>query len=340
MSKYDEFIKNLNQEVDNMEVTNVSTYVKVKHQELKKPKFSVFKPKLIPLTMFSVIIVLIFILTIGFFNDKTTKPTPNPPKVPTIATSVDDAYAFEIMAAGNFLYSNTTNNTKGVRRKMLAQSRTNFNDVTTKINEHYLTIKQMLTKEKLNYEIIQIDSELYENKMIINPSFSTDFDLKYTIYFNKTKVQTKDDDEELFNLDGIITIDGKTYEISGEIETEDDEIETKIKVVTGDNEYFIIEQEKEENEEEFVYTSFVNGKKQNEYAISYEVEDNEIEIKIEIRVDGKTEKLTAKIENNKIILKVNFTSYQGKIEVIDELTTIKYHFIKENITIEKKLIKN
>ena len=183
MSKYDEFIKNLNQEVDNMEVTNVSTYVKVKHQETKKPKVSFFKPKLIPLTMFSVIIVLIFILTIGFFNDKTTKPTPNPPKVPTIATSVDDAYAFEIMAAGNFLYSNTTNTTRGVRRKMLTQSRTNFNDVTTKINEHYLTIKQMLTKEKLNYEIIQIDSELYENKMTINPSFSTDFDLKYTIYF-------------------------------------------------------------------------------------------------------------------------------------------------------------
>ena len=38
---------------------------------------------------------------------------------------------------------------------------------------------------------------------------------------------------------------------------------------------------------------------------------------IEIKEDGKTEKLTAKIENNKIILKVNFTSYQGKIEVIE-----------------------
>ena len=31
MSKYDEFIKNLNQEVDNMEVTNVSTYINVKN---------------------------------------------------------------------------------------------------------------------------------------------------------------------------------------------------------------------------------------------------------------------------------------------------------------------
>ena len=39
MSKYDEFIKNLNQEVDNMEVTNVSTYIKIKHQEVKKTKF-------------------------------------------------------------------------------------------------------------------------------------------------------------------------------------------------------------------------------------------------------------------------------------------------------------
>lgn len=340
MSKYDQFIENLNQEVDNMEVTNVSTYVKVKHQEAKKPKSSIFKPKLIPLTMFSVIIVLVFILTIVLFNDRTTLPTPDPIKVPTIATTVDDAYAFEIMAAGNLIYTNTTSTSRNARRKMQAQSNINFNDVTTKINEHYLTIKQMLTKEKLRYEIVELDNELYDNKMIIHPFFNSDFDLQYTICFNKTKVETKDDDEELFNLDGIITIDGKTYEISGEIETEDDEIETKIKVVTGENEYFIIEQEKEEDEEEFVYTSYVNGKKQNEYAISYEVEDNEIEIKIEMRVNGKTEKLTAKIENDKIILKVNFTSYQGKVEVIDDVTSIKYHFLKENVTIEKNLIKN
>ena len=109
-----------------------------------------------------------------------------------------------------------------------------------------------------------------------------------------------EDNEELFNIEGIITIDNKTYQVFGEIESEEDEIETKIKVVTGENEYFVIEQEKEVDEEEFVYTSYINNKKQNEYSISYEVEDNEIEIKIEMLTNGKVEKLVSKIENNEI----------------------------------------
>ena len=56
--------------------------------------------------------------------------------------------------------------------------------------------------------------------------------------------------------------------------------------------------------------------------------------------NGKVEKLVSKIENNGIILKVNFTTYQGKVEVIDDVSSIKYYFIEENTTIEKKLIKN
>lgn len=33
MSKYDQFIEDLNKEVDNMNISNVSTYVKAKHKE-------------------------------------------------------------------------------------------------------------------------------------------------------------------------------------------------------------------------------------------------------------------------------------------------------------------
>ena len=55
--------------------------------------------------------------------------------------------------------------------------------------------------------------------------------------------------------------------------------------------------------------------------------------------NGKVEKIVSKIENNEIILKVNFTTYQGKVEVIDDVSSIKYYFIEEKTTIEKKLIK-
>ena len=36
MSKYDQFIEDLNKEVDNMNISNVSTYVKAKHKKQRK----------------------------------------------------------------------------------------------------------------------------------------------------------------------------------------------------------------------------------------------------------------------------------------------------------------
>jgi len=339
MSKYDQFIEDLNKEVDNMNISNVSTYVKAKHKETKKTKPVFFRSKLVPISCFSIVLVIVLVLTVLNIGNNTEGPIKNKVKVPTIATSIEEAYAFEMMAAGNLLYSSSTQTNTRIKKRSLSRNNVNLNDVATKINEHYLTIKQMLSKEKVKYEILQNDDGTYENKMIIQAFFNNELDLQYTIYFNKTKVLKHEDNEELFNIEGIITIDNKTYQVFGEIESEEDEIETKIKVVTGENEYFVIEQEKEVDEEEFVYTSYINNKKQNEYSISYEVEDNEIEIKIEMLTNGKVEKLVSKIENNEIILKVNFTTYQGKVEVIDDVSSIKYYFIDENTTIEKKLIK-
>ena len=339
MSKYDQFIEDLNKEVDNMNISNVSIYVKAKRKETKKTKPVFFRSKLVPISCFSIVLVIVLVLTVLNIGNNTEGPIKNKVKVPTIATSIEEAYAFEMMAAGNLLYSSSTQTNSRIKKRSLSRNNVNLNDVATKINEHYLTIKQMLSKEKVKYEILQNDDGTYENKMIIQAFFNSELDLQYTIYFNKTKVLKHEDNEELFNIEGIIIIDNKTYQVFGEIESEEDEIETKIKVVTGENEYFVIEQEKEVDEEEFVYTSYINNKKQNEYSISYEVEDNEIEIKIEMLTNGKVEKLVSKIENNEIILKVNFTTYQGKDEVIDDVSSIKYYFIEENTTIEKKLIK-
>ena len=280
MSKYDQFIEDLNKEVDNMNISNVSTYVKAKHKETKKTKPVFFRSKLVPISCFSIVLVIVLVLTVLNIGNNTEGPIKNKVKVPTIATSIEEAYAFEIMAAGNLLYSSSTQTNTRIKKRSLSRNNVNLNDVATKINEHYLTIKQMLSKEKVKYEILQNDDGTYENKMIIQAFFNNELDLQYTIYFNKTKVLKHEDNEELFNIEGIITIDNKTYQVFGEIE-----------------------------------------------------------IKIEMLTNGKVEKLVSKIENNEIILKVNFTTYQGKVEVIDDVSSIKYYFIEENTTIEKKLIK-
>ena len=224
MSKYDQFIEDLNKEVDNMNISNVSTYVKAKHKETKKTKPVFFRSKLVPISCFSIILVIVLVLTVLNIGNNTEGPIKNKVKVPTIATSIEEAYAFEIMAAGNLLYSSSTQ-TNRIKKRSLSRNNVNLNDVATKINEHYLTIKQMLSKEKVKYEILQNDDGTYENKMIIQAFFNSELDLQYTIYFNKTKVLKHEDNEELFNIEGIITIDNKTYRYMVETDSDDNLIE-------------------------------------------------------------------------------------------------------------------
>ena len=197
MSKYDQFIEDLNKEVDNMNISNVSTYVKAKHKETKKTKPVFFRSKLVPISCFSIVLVIVLVLTVLNIGNNTEGPIKNKVKVPTIATSIEEAYAFEMMAAGNLLYSSSTQTNTRIKKRSLSRNNVNLNDVATKINEHYLTIKQMLSKEKVKYEILQNDDGTYENKMIIQAFFNSELDLQYTIYFNKTKVLKHEDNEEL-----------------------------------------------------------------------------------------------------------------------------------------------
>ena len=234
------------------------------------------------------------------------------PKKPIIASSIEDAYAFEMMTAANYLYTDATTN---LRRR---QRNNDLNNICDKINRFYLTINQLLRKEKIEYKITNSDNDMYENKMVINSFFNDNFDLYYTIYFNKSFIE-KDDDEEIYNLNGIIIINNINYEIIGETVVEEDEVETKIKVLINETEYFIIEQEKEDDEEEFVYKTYVNNKLTKEVVISYEIENKDIEIKLELNTSSRNEEIKAKYKNNELILKVEFNDYEGKIKVIDSI---------------------
>lgn len=330
MDKFDKFINDLNKEVDNLEIVDVRDKVKNNYNPsiMKKKTSFAFTPKRLALASFCLVIFIVCLIII--------KPSDNPivePIKPIIASSVDDAYAFEMMAAANYLY--TDSNTSVQRRR---QKNSELNSICDKINEHYLTINQLLRKEKVVYEITTSDNSLYENKMVINSFFNNDFDLYYTIYFNKEFIG-KDDDEEIYNLKGIIIINDINYEIIGETVSESDEIETKIKVIISNTEYLIIEQEKENDEEEFVYKTFVNNKIVKEFVISYEVEHNEIEIKLELNTLSSNEEVKAKFKNNEVILEVEFANYDGEIKVTDNEDSISYYFIDEKVTINKKIIK-
>lgn len=330
MSKYEEFITNLKEEVNDIEVIDRKNQIKNRYlNQSKKSNLKIFKYLFGTLTFAIILIVCIISIV------KTDTPIVKPEK-PIIASNVDESYAFELMAAANQIYLEDMENVS-----LMSFMKLKTSDITLaseNIHTHYLTMRQLLNKSKVDFEIKVSDKEGYDYQMIINPYLNDGLSLQYTLYFNKT-LKEIDDEEEVYDLQGIVIINNITYQIIGETEIEEDEIETKIKVILDNNHYFIIEQEKEEDEYEYVYTEYLNNKKITQYELSYEIEDKEVEVVIEIDSLDTKGKIKAKQNNNKLELQVEFDYYKGKVIVNDDGINVEYFFKDENKAIKYEIIK-
>lgn len=331
MSKYEKFISDLKEEVNNMEVVDQKTQIKNRYlNQSKKPNLKIFK--LLFTSMTFAIVLIVCILAISRNH---TSPVIKPEK-PVIASSIDESYAFELMAASNVLYSSDLDNLSTLSFMRLKTS--NITLASENLHTHYLTMRQLLYNSKVDFEIKVSDKAGYDYKMIINPYLNEGLSLQYTLYFNKT-LKEIDDDEEVYDITGIVILDSVEYQVIGTTEIEEDELETTIKVLLENNHYFVIEQEKEEDEYEYVYKEYLNNKLVTEYEISYEIEDNEIELVIEINSQETKGKIKAKKKNDKLTLKVEFDYYKGTVEVSEDKEVIEYYFKDENQTIKYEIFK-
>ncbi len=334
MSKYDDFLNNLKQETDNMQVPDLKREIKLKYEP--KPKKRRISPMFWKFSYaFCALVLIIGIFSLRLNKNETTKPTDN--YTPNIPTTVNDTYAFEIMTATNIIF--TSNESTMVNIAMLNTSssyQADLNSVAQKLHKQYLSIHQILYNDRSSYEVRTSTKEGYTDEMIIKIQYSN-FDLQCSLYFNKT-LKEIDEEEEVYDLDGIMIISGQTYQVIGETEIENDELETKIKVMIDQNNYFIIEQEQETGEQEFLYTAFKDGRKVQENSLSIEKEGNETQIVIEEKGESK-EKITIEIENNQIEAKVEYQDYNGMVIIKDVNNVVNYYFVSEKETISIELIK-
>lgn len=323
MSKYEEFIANLKEEVNNIEVIDRKQQIKYKYVHQEKKSFKgFFKLGLSALTF--LILIIVGVVSVS-------SPSINNPDKPIIASTVDESYAFELMAAANHIYTSGINNISNLSLRKLSTQ--NVNEVSKDIHYHFLTIRQMLTKSKVDYTIAPSSKPGYAYQMEIKPILNSNISLQYTLYFNKT-LKEHDDEEEVYDLEGIMIINNIQYQIIGKTEIESDEIETEIKVIMTNDKYFVIQQEKEEDEYEYVYMEFVNNKLVSKYQLSYEIDGTEIEVVIEIENKDTNGTIKAKQKKDKITLKVDLDNYKGNIKVSEQDQYIIYYFINEQI--EKK----
>lgn len=323
MSKYDKFINDLKIEVNEQEIKDLSQLIIAEYHEKNKRITKRFNFKNIAIICTTIIIAIILIIPSLSKNHQTK------PHTPVLPTTVSDTYAFEFGVAANIMINNQPT-TKNLSSTQI------LTDVTNTIHKEYLAIRQLLDEDKTTYILTISENTNYQEKMIITIKYNN-FDLECSIYYNKI-LKEIEEDEETYDLEGIIIINNQEYKISGITEKEEDEIETTIKINLNENNYFIIEQEIEEDEQEFIYSNYENNTLIQKSSLSIENEKNETEIIIKNKgqINGKT---IIKYEKNNLIANVSYDNYKGKIKINDLGSTIKYTFINENQTIEMKIIK-
>ncbi len=171
----------------------------------------------------------------------------------------------------------------------------------------------------------------------------------YTMYYNKTFLESETDDdetEETYSIDGILCVGGAEYPVEGSYETEtsSDESESELyfKAYTGEDRSSFIEvtQEfetesedgKDETEKEYVYSIFDNGELTEKTVVEYEKEDDELELKMTVEKNGATDELIFRetAEQGERVLQVS-----GKVNGRDMRFRIyvrqgQYHYVFED----------
>lgn len=168
------------------------------------------------------------------------------------------------------------------------------------LDNYMVLVESLLADNGFGMKEETSDKAEYTNKITMTYRDINGKSNSYVMYFNQTAVNNgddrhHDDDEENYSINGILTIDGIDYPISGsrEIENErnESEIETEFIVTLGENRHMYVEQSQEsennEFEQEFSYTIRENGVVVERNSFCYEQEDDETEIKMTSYIDGQ-----------------------------------------------------
>ena len=330
MNKYDDYINQLKNEIDNLNLPDLKTTIKANYQSQSKPNF---KKNSFWKLAYSLILLMMVIISANFIFSNKNSEKPNINSKPYIPTTVSDTYAFELMNATNIIFSFKINELS-LLDNQYNKNTIDLDKVSKQIHLQYLSIRNILFTNKMEYTIAQRNIEGYTDEMTISIKYDN-YDLQSKAYFNKKLIEI-DDDEEIYDLEGIMTINGKTYKLEGQTEIEEDEIKTKIKVELSENSYLMIEQEKEDDEQEFVQSIYESNKKIQENRISIEEEDGRTIIKVDEKGQENI-KMNIELFSNIVLANINSDIYKGKVEISETNTTINYYFVKEKQQISIEL---
>lgn len=206
---------------------------------------------------------------------------------------------------------------------------TNTND---DVINNFLELETLISTKLVKNEVERLVDGEYEFRQSVTLKMIDGTDRIYLFYYNEYIVE-KDHDEQESVIKGIIEVDNEVYDIIGEREVEDGEIEEEFRITDNSNSYVIVELENEVDEESFSYKKYVNNRLVSEF--EYEREDegfgSETEIKqmtngiiyeYEILERGKQSLIKCEIKENRTVKTVKFRI------LVDESGNRTYEYVK------------
>lgn len=253
--------------------------------------------------------------------------------------SASELYAFSAVSSINLLNSKKS---QEPAQSGTATTDENKSEIVKKVNSYMSMVDGMLGgKYPITVKEETSEDETYAKKFVASVTHLDGQKQDYVLYYNEVvpteenrEAKDEDDFEVNTNISGIVKSGTEQYELVGEKEVEQDEIEVNLTIKLDGTNYIIITQETEKNEQEFTFDVFVNGESVENISIEVENENNETEIEVSTTYQSVTKvfKYEKEIkENDKVEIVITYQNGDAYETIVvtyvdGEQPTYKYAF--------------
>ena len=220
-------------------------------------------------------------------------------------TTTESVYGFSAASAGMLISSmrggeaaKLVADAKGEAVSPLAYAETAIDTGT--LDKYMALVESLLSDGGFSVTSERSDREEYDEKMTVTYRDMRGNSLEYVMYYDQELVryeEDRDETEETYRIEGVMSVDGAEYPVRGErsVETEggESENETEFVVTVSESSYIRVEQSREsergETEQEYEYCLYENGRLTERSVFEYEEERGETELKMISYRNGESE---------------------------------------------------
>lgn len=327
MNNMKDVIRRIKEESNNLSVPNLRketiNMINNKESKVKVYKRPSLKLALGGICLFVIALAIIIPLSLGSDNTKDSHQVSQSRRT----------YAQQAATLFSLVGDSTTNLSLGF-------TESEANEIADRLDDYMMLIEEVSNKENTTYELLELSEGDYKYQL----NYSIDINgnkQQYTMFFNETP-KNQDDDDDLdevsSRINGYILKDNVKYYVSGEKEVEDEETEVELRLYLSSDRgtYYEVSQEIESNENEYEYKYYENYQEVKSFELSIEKDLWKKEISLEITELDREISLEIEYYKSKIIIEFEMPDYEGEVAVTLDESGFTYNFGNIKIKRESK----